>query len=99
MVGAAAALWALALAKTAAATVLVSAFSDCSSLTTPIAPASQRLAVSDVFVQLVKPDESLRLGLSGGGVNADVLRFDIIGTAPSVISGYNNVTEKLGKGI
>ncbi|WOO76610.1 uncharacterized protein LOC62_01G000237 [Vanrija pseudolonga] len=93
MVGAAVFLWALVLARTAAATVLVSAFSDCSSLTTPIAPPSQRLAVSDVFVQLVKGDESLRLGLNGGGV--DVLRLDVIGTSPSVISGYNNNTQKL----
>ncbi|TXT15573.1 hypothetical protein VHUM_00076 [Vanrija humicola] len=94
MVGAAAAVvWALALTKTAAATVLVSAFSDCSSQYEPVAPPSARLAVSDVLVQLVKGDESLRLGLNGGGV--DVLRLDVIGTSPSIISGYSRATEKL----
>lgn len=83
----------LCLLSAATAQPLSAAFSSCLGQYSPLAPVSQRLEVSSVYVNLLSPAEAQAAELPGG--DHHVLRFDVFGSVQSEVSGYDNDTNKL----
>ena len=77
------------------ATPLRPTFTSCLSSNAPVAAEADQLRINDVLASIVSSQEATTEGLQGNGVQ--VLRIDLIGESTSVLQGYNNDTNKLGK--
>jgi hypothetical protein len=77
------------------ATPLRPTFTSCLSSNPPVAAEANQLRINDVLATIVSSQEATTEGLQGDGVQ--VLRIDLIGESMSVLEGYDNVTNKLGK--
>jgi hypothetical protein len=81
--------------STIQATPLRPTFTSCLNSYQPVAPEAEQLRINDVLAAIVTGEEATEEGLQGGGVQ--VLRIDLIGESTTVLEGYNNDTNKLGK--
>lgn len=80
---------------TTTATPLRPTFTSCLNSNPPVAPEAEQLRINDVLASIVSGAEATSEGLQGDGVQ--VLRIDLIGESASILQGYNNDTNKLGK--